>query len=150
MEVKDAIMALERLRHTEAKWPGTEDTLEALDMAVVALRFAPSPEQLRGACWACGHAEPYANRPMESGIVTCPYMRERGIAARGGRGGKDCPHWTLCQEERHDPGDITKGGMPCAWCGAEYTIIDDDFAQPVHPNMVKFCWHCGRPLEKKG
>lgn len=88
MEVKDAIMVLERLRHTEAKWPGTEETLEALDMAVVALRLAPSPEKLRGVCWACGHAEPYANRPMESGIVTCPYMRERGIAARGGRGGR--------------------------------------------------------------
>lgn len=34
----------------------------------------------------------------------------------------------------------------CPWCKAEYTIIDDDFGQPVHPNMVKFCWSCGRPL----
>lgn len=34
----------------------------------------------------------------------------------------------------------------CPWCKSEYTIIDDDFGQPVHPNMVKFCWSCGRPL----
>lgn len=113
MEVKDAIMALERLRHTEAKWPGTEETLEALDMAVAALRLAPSPEQLRGMCWACGHAEPYANRPMYHGIVTCPYMREQGIAARGGRGGKNCPHWTLCQEDRHDLGNVAIDAAKC-------------------------------------
>lgn len=37
----------------------------------------------------------------------------------------------------------------CPWCKAEYTIIDDDFGQPVHMNMVKFCWHCGKPLTKE-
>ena len=35
----------------------------------------------------------------------------------------------------------------CAWCKAEYTIIDDDFAQPISRKMIKFCWHCGRKLE---
>ena len=39
MEKDDAIYTLERLAHTEAKWPGTEETLEALDMAVKALRL---------------------------------------------------------------------------------------------------------------
>ena len=39
MEKVDAIYTLERLAHTEAKWPGTEETLEALDMAVKALRL---------------------------------------------------------------------------------------------------------------
>lgn len=34
----------------------------------------------------------------------------------------------------------------CPWCKSEYTVIDDDFGQPVHPNMIKFCWNCGRPL----
>ncbi|WP_040663668.1 hypothetical protein [Oscillibacter ruminantium] len=32
------IAVLERLAHTESKWPGTEDTLDALDAAISALR----------------------------------------------------------------------------------------------------------------
>lgn len=35
---EDAISIIERLVYTEAKWPGTEDTLEALDLAPSALR----------------------------------------------------------------------------------------------------------------
>lgn len=42
MTNEEAIYTLERLAHTEAKWPGTEETLEALDMAVSALRTAPT------------------------------------------------------------------------------------------------------------
>lgn len=38
MTREEAIAIIERLEHTEAKWPGTEDTLEALDMALAALR----------------------------------------------------------------------------------------------------------------
>lgn len=38
MTREEAIAIIERLAHTEAKWPGTEDTLEALDMAVSVLR----------------------------------------------------------------------------------------------------------------
>lgn len=38
MTVEEAISVLERLAHTESKWPGTEDTLESLDMALSALR----------------------------------------------------------------------------------------------------------------
>ena len=38
MTWEEAIIIIERVAHTEAKWPGTEDTLEALDMAVSALR----------------------------------------------------------------------------------------------------------------
>ena len=34
----DAISVLERVVHTESKWPGTEDTLDALHMAISALR----------------------------------------------------------------------------------------------------------------
>lgn len=36
---------------------------------------------------------------------------------------------------------------PCPWCKAEYTIIDDDFGQPLHPNFIKFCFYCGRKLK---
>ena len=35
----------------------------------------------------------------------------------------------------------------CAWCKAEYTIIDDDFGQPIRPKMIHFCWRCGKRLE---
>ena len=45
MTREEAIYTIERLAHTEAKWPGTEDTLEALDMALTALRPV-SREQL--------------------------------------------------------------------------------------------------------
>lgn len=38
MTNEEAIRVLERVAHTESKWPGTEDTLEALDMAISALR----------------------------------------------------------------------------------------------------------------
>lgn len=38
MTREEAITIIERLAHTEAKWPGTEDTLEALDLALTALR----------------------------------------------------------------------------------------------------------------
>ena len=38
MNREEAIIIIERVAYTEAKWPGTEDTLEALDMAVSALR----------------------------------------------------------------------------------------------------------------
>ena len=38
MTREEAISIIERLEHTESKWPGTEDTLEALDMAIAALR----------------------------------------------------------------------------------------------------------------
>lgn len=38
MTREEAISILERVAHTESKWPGTDDTLEALDMAISALR----------------------------------------------------------------------------------------------------------------
>ena len=42
MTQDDAVIVIERLAHTEAKWPGTEDTLEALSMAVNALQTTPA------------------------------------------------------------------------------------------------------------
>ena len=38
MTREKAIAIIERVKHTESKWPGTEDTLEALDLALAALR----------------------------------------------------------------------------------------------------------------
>ena len=55
MTREEAIIIIERVAHTEAKWPGTEDTLEALDMAASALRPV-SREQITkiwSGCDAC-------------------------------------------------------------------------------------------------
>lgn len=86
MTREEAIAIIERLAHTEAKWPGTEDTLEALDMALSALRPV-SREQVEriwfrepytrletkcgenggivysavNTCMACGHETPIGN-----------------------------------------------------------------------------------------
>ena len=50
MTREEAIDVIQRLSHTEAKWPGTEDTLEALDMAIDALRpvSREQVERIRG------------------------------------------------------------------------------------------------------
>ena len=37
----------------------------------------------------------------------------------------------------------------CPWCKSEYTIIDDDFAKPVHENMINYCFYCGKELRKQ-
>ena len=44
MTREEAISIIERVKHTESKWPGTEDTLEALDMAIAALRSQQQAE----------------------------------------------------------------------------------------------------------
>lgn len=54
MTREEAIDVIQRLSHTEAKWPGTEDTLEALDMAIDALRPV-SREQVETAWKGCKH-----------------------------------------------------------------------------------------------
>ena len=45
MTHEEAVYILERLCHTESKWPGTEDTVEALDMAVAILRSSFSDSE---------------------------------------------------------------------------------------------------------
>lgn len=42
----------------------------------------------------------------------------------------------------------TVNKMDCPWCSdKEYTIIDDDFGQPIHPKMIHYCFRCGRELK---
>ena len=48
MTREEAISVLERVAHTESKWPGTEDTLEALDMAISALRQQETAAKCNG------------------------------------------------------------------------------------------------------
>ena len=81
MTREEAIAIIERLEHTEAKWPGTEDTLEALDLALTALRPV-SREQVEKALMGCkycdeewGTCNPITNRftmPPRGGIRFCP------------------------------------------------------------------------------
>ena len=81
MTREEAIIIIERVAHTEAKWPGTEDTLEALDMAVSALRPV-SREQVEKAWRGCkycdeewGTCDTITNRftmPPRGGIRFCP------------------------------------------------------------------------------
>ena len=86
MKIDNAIVVLEWLAHTESKWPGTEDTLAALDLAITALR-GPTREMVerawfrepytrmetwdredgatvysaRNTCMACGQETPIGN-----------------------------------------------------------------------------------------
>ena len=59
MTREEAITIIERLAHTEAKWPGTEDTLEALDMALAALRpiSREQVEKVWSGCDFCNTAD---------------------------------------------------------------------------------------------
>ena len=58
MTREEAISVIERLAHVESKWPGTEDTLDALDMAVSALRpvSREQVEKVWPGCEACKDA----------------------------------------------------------------------------------------------
>ena len=73
MTREEAIYTIERLAHTEAKWPGTEDTLEALDLALTALRPV-SREQVEKVWRGCEKCRDQSNWPswIEKGFVYCP------------------------------------------------------------------------------
>lgn len=36
----------------------------------------------------------------------------------------------------------------CPWCtdGLKFTVIDDAFGHAVKPNMIHYCFACGRPI----
>ena len=60
----DAISVLERVAHTESKWPGTEDTLDALHMAISALRQQDPND------WICA--------------LKCTALMDEGMCSHGG------------------------------------------------------------------
>ncbi len=43
---------------------------------------------------------------------------------------------------------MTKEKSNCPWCVSEYTIIDDDFGQPVSSGLINYCFYCGRKLRR--
>ena len=71
MTREEAIIIIERVAHTEAKWPGTEDTLEALDMALTALR--PVSQEHVEKVWR-GEWKHYLP-PLGAGDVQCRCTR---------------------------------------------------------------------------
>lgn len=84
MTREEAIYTIERLAHTEAKWPGTENTLEALDMALSALRPVSRErvERMRGE-W----------RPTEYPFMgECEDCSVCGYRTAWGHGFRFCPH----------------------------------------------------------
>lgn len=56
MTREEAICTLERLRHTESKWPDNEDTLDALDLALTALR-GPTREMVKRMFRGCADCQ---------------------------------------------------------------------------------------------
>ena len=44
----------------------------------------------------------------------------------------------------------------CLWCtnhkgktDLQFTIVDDNFGQYVHPKLIKYCPFCGRELNRR-
>ena len=64
MTREEAISILERVAHTESKWPGTDDTLEALGMAISALRQQEPND------WIC--------------TLKCTALTDEGMCSHGG------------------------------------------------------------------
>lgn len=47
-------------------------------------------------------------------------------------------------------------GEDCSWCrnrkgktDLNFTVIDDDFGQYVHPKLIKYCPFCGRKIQEE-
>ena len=92
MTREEAISVIERLAHVESKWPGTEDTLDALDMAVSALRPV-SREQVEKVWKGEWVEEPYStkserNRTIHSKKCTCSVCNK----SNGRKKENFCPH----------------------------------------------------------
>ena len=55
----------------------------------------------------------------------------------GGRLVKNCP-WCCDVKRDHEKYNL------------EWSVIDDDFGQRVHNDLIHFCFFCGRPLDAIG
>lgn len=43
----------------------------------------------------------------------------------------------------------TKKEESCPWCKGDYKIVDNDFAQYIHPSLINYCFGCGRKRQVK-
>lgn len=92
----------------------------------------------------------------EDGVLSHAVLDSRvedGICASTGASGewlKEKDYGKTWLAYAYPPAHIDREAWKeCPWCKSEYTVIDDDFGQPVHPNTIKFCWNCGRPLTEE-
>ena len=124
MTREEAIAVIDRLQHTESKWPGTEDTLDALDMAKGAIRneMANVSEimRIRMLSWV----QDSKLRHMRITREQVEKMRGKWIDAR--YSSKDVPQ---CQ---------------CSICGKKYIGLETDFCQycgaPMTDKAVDILW----------
>lgn len=61
-------------------------------IAQLELESGALTNELKGICWACKNHIPW-EKSVTGNVVTCNYLRERGVVAAGGRAGKNCAHW---------------------------------------------------------
>lgn len=90
-------------------------------------------------CKACGYT---SKEDFE--MHTIRISKEPGIISKYPTDFYVCPNCGTAKVK------LEKEEKNCPWCrpSSEYTIIDDDFGQPLHPKMIKFCFNCGRDLRK--
>lgn len=92
MTAEEAIQIIERVIHTESKWPGTEGTVEALDMSIAALRAQKEREH---------------PQPLKLEDVTQAYLEICGNDCVG----DDSVGVPCCQF--YDWPDVDQDGHPC-------------------------------------
>ena len=97
MTREEAVAIIERLAHTEAKWPGTEDTLEALDLALSALR------------------------PVSREQVEKVWRGEWNYSHKTKIDGFDVVQCSKCGQEALTLALYVKNGNFCPYCGAPMT-----------------------------
>ena len=96
MTPEEAIYTIERLAHTEAKWPGTEDTLEALlvDLARVTAERDAAVADMEALMWFSGEGCRICAHAVE--VHKEPYVRLDCDREKG----EDCsPKWRGIKKE---------------------------------------------------
>ena len=131
MEIEKAVYTLGRLAHTEAKWPGTEESLEALDMAIKALRATDTHA-----------ADKDSNVPTNADRIRA--MGDQGLAAfleRISIGGDE-------------PWEVAFKAAFCDRCptveatdedGKHYHLVECDFEDGVCPHGRSIPWWLRQP-----
>lgn len=162
MTNEDAIYTLDRLRHIEAKWPGTEDTLKAIEMAIRAIRAVSSNEpltldQLRRMdgkpVWV---QTPGIEKYGRWAIVAGVNIEDNALYCQGDYTCRDYGKMWIAYA--YPPAHIDREAWkPCFKCESKcyYCMFNGsdrcrkckDYNQ--YKPMRKFCSECGRPLTEE-
>lgn len=161
MTNEDAIYTLDRLRHIEAKWPGTEDTLKAIEMAIRAIRAVSSKEPLTLDQLRCMDGKPvWVQTPgIEKygrwAIVAGVDIEDNALYCQGDYTCRDYGKTWLAYA--YPPTHIDRGAWVCPYCTPDAEGYVRKFgAYSIHngmletghckPQEIKYCPHCSRPL----